>query len=178
MGVLHGWIANDSLNCRSGLVAHAAVMTLLGLLSDFTPAFAKSPISALESHTIGARKRVITSTHRFFGAASFISTRLALIRVVRSWPEWRVFVFDREEDVATKEPRQPEIENSGIGSSQIVESIVPGRKQLLGISDAESHGSRNTIMTCIFCGQIHRTRRTIESGVRARTVANAGDGRA
>jgi hypothetical protein len=36
-----------------GLVAHAAVMTLLGLLSGFTPAFAKSPTAALETHTIG-----------------------------------------------------------------------------------------------------------------------------
>jgi hypothetical protein len=35
------------------LVAHAAVMTLLGLLSGFTPAFAKSPTVALETHTIG-----------------------------------------------------------------------------------------------------------------------------
>jgi hypothetical protein len=35
------------------LVAHAAVMTLLGLLSGFTPAFAKSPTAALETHTIG-----------------------------------------------------------------------------------------------------------------------------
>ena len=36
-----------------GLVAHAAVMTLLGLLSGFTPAFVKSPTAALETHTIG-----------------------------------------------------------------------------------------------------------------------------
>jgi len=36
-----------------GLVAHAALMTLLGLLSGFTPAFAKSPTAALETHTIG-----------------------------------------------------------------------------------------------------------------------------
>ncbi len=35
------------------LVAHGAVMTLLGLLSGFTPIFAKAPIAALEAHTIG-----------------------------------------------------------------------------------------------------------------------------
>jgi hypothetical protein len=36
-----------------GLVAHAAVMTLLGLFSGFTPALVKSPTAALETHTIG-----------------------------------------------------------------------------------------------------------------------------
>jgi hypothetical protein len=35
------------------LVAHGAFMTLLGLLSGFTPIFAKAPIAALEAHTIG-----------------------------------------------------------------------------------------------------------------------------
>lgn len=36
-----------------GLVAHAAIMTLLGLLAGFTPAFVKAPTAALETHTIG-----------------------------------------------------------------------------------------------------------------------------
>ena len=35
------------------LIAHAAVMTLLGLLSGFTPIFAKAPTAALSAHTIG-----------------------------------------------------------------------------------------------------------------------------
>ncbi len=35
------------------LVAHAALMTLLGLLSGFTPVFAKAPRAALSAHTIG-----------------------------------------------------------------------------------------------------------------------------
>src|SRR6266566_3025183 len=35
------------------LVAHAAHMTLLGLLSGFTPALAKAPRAALSAHTIG-----------------------------------------------------------------------------------------------------------------------------
>jgi hypothetical protein len=35
------------------LVAHGAIMTLVGLLSGFTPIFAKAPIAALEAHTIG-----------------------------------------------------------------------------------------------------------------------------
>src|SRR5436309_13091632 len=35
------------------LVAHAALMTLLGLLSGFTPALAKAPRAALSAHTIG-----------------------------------------------------------------------------------------------------------------------------
>ena len=34
-------------------VAHGALMTLVGLLSGFTPIFAKAPIAALEAHTIG-----------------------------------------------------------------------------------------------------------------------------
>jgi hypothetical protein len=36
-----------------GLIAHGAVMTLLGLLSGFTPMFARAPSMALEAHTIG-----------------------------------------------------------------------------------------------------------------------------
>ena len=35
------------------LVAHAAVMTLLGLVSGFTPPFAEAPRAALSAHTIG-----------------------------------------------------------------------------------------------------------------------------
>lgn len=35
------------------LVAHAAVMTLLGLLSGFTTVAAKAPRAALSAHTIG-----------------------------------------------------------------------------------------------------------------------------
>jgi len=45
--------SQTSVTVDRGLVAHAAVMTLLGLLSGFTPAFAKSPTAALETHTIG-----------------------------------------------------------------------------------------------------------------------------
>ena len=36
-----------------GLIAHAAIMTLLGLLAGFTPIFAKAPTAALTAHTIG-----------------------------------------------------------------------------------------------------------------------------
>ena len=35
------------------LIAHAAFMTLLGLLSGFTTVFAKAPRAALSAHTIG-----------------------------------------------------------------------------------------------------------------------------
>jgi hydroxylaminobenzene mutase len=35
------------------LVAHAALMTLLGLLSGFTTVFARAPRAALSAHTIG-----------------------------------------------------------------------------------------------------------------------------
>lgn len=35
------------------LIAHAAIMTLLGLLSGFSPMFAKAPIAGLEAHSIG-----------------------------------------------------------------------------------------------------------------------------
>jgi len=38
--------------CRSFLW-HGALMTLLGLLSGFTPMFAKAPTAALSAHTIG-----------------------------------------------------------------------------------------------------------------------------
>lgn len=38
--------------CRSFL-RHGASMTLLGLLSGFTPLFAKAPTAALSAHTIG-----------------------------------------------------------------------------------------------------------------------------
>jgi len=36
-----------------GLIAHGALMTTLGLLSGFTPLFARAPAAALEAHTIG-----------------------------------------------------------------------------------------------------------------------------
>jgi (hydroxyamino)benzene mutase len=35
------------------LMAHGAIMTLLGLLSGFSPFFAKAPVAGLEAHTIG-----------------------------------------------------------------------------------------------------------------------------
>lgn len=35
------------------LVAHGAIMTLLGLFSGFTPFFAKAPVAGLEAHNIG-----------------------------------------------------------------------------------------------------------------------------
>jgi len=35
------------------LIVHASVMTLLGLLSGFTPIFAKAPTAALTAHSIG-----------------------------------------------------------------------------------------------------------------------------
>lgn len=42
-----------ALAVQQSLIRHAAVMTLLGLLSGFTTAFAKSPEAALSAHTIG-----------------------------------------------------------------------------------------------------------------------------
>jgi len=47
------------------LIAHAAMMTLLGLLSGFSPMFAKSRVAALEAHTIG-----ITQGALLFGLAA------------------------------------------------------------------------------------------------------------
>ena len=41
------------LTVDRSLVAHAAVMTILGLLSGFTPAFAAAPRAALSGHTLG-----------------------------------------------------------------------------------------------------------------------------
>lgn len=35
------------------LLAHGAIMTLLGLLSGFSPFFAKAPVAGLEAHNIG-----------------------------------------------------------------------------------------------------------------------------
>jgi hydroxylaminobenzene mutase len=42
-----------SITADRSLVAHAAIMTLLGLLSGFTPFFAKAPRAALSAHSIG-----------------------------------------------------------------------------------------------------------------------------
>lgn len=42
-----------TVNADRGLIAHGAVMTLLGLLSGFTTMFARAPMAALEAHTIG-----------------------------------------------------------------------------------------------------------------------------
>jgi hypothetical protein len=41
------------LSVDRALVAHAAVMTILGLLSGFTTVFARAPRAALSAHTIG-----------------------------------------------------------------------------------------------------------------------------
>jgi hypothetical protein len=45
--------AGVSLNVDRGLIAHGAIMTLLGLLSGFTPPISRAPGAALEAHTIG-----------------------------------------------------------------------------------------------------------------------------
>ncbi len=42
-----------SVPADHSLVAHAAIMVLLGLLSAFTPFFAKAPRAALSAHAIG-----------------------------------------------------------------------------------------------------------------------------
>jgi (hydroxyamino)benzene mutase len=46
-------IADSNPVADRALIAHGAVMTLLGLLSGFTPLFARAPAAALEAHTIG-----------------------------------------------------------------------------------------------------------------------------
>ncbi len=43
----------STITADRSLVAHGAIMTLLGLLSGFTPFFAKARIAGLEAHTIG-----------------------------------------------------------------------------------------------------------------------------
>jgi hypothetical protein len=71
------------------LVAHAAVMTLLGLLSGFTPAFATSPTVALETHTIGVLQGAL-----FFGLAAVWPSlgsewAVRIARIVRWWVSTR-----------------------------------------------------------------------------------------
>jgi hypothetical protein len=46
-------IADSKPSADRALIAHGAVMMLLGLLSGFTPLFARAPRAALEAHTIG-----------------------------------------------------------------------------------------------------------------------------
>jgi hypothetical protein len=48
-----GESSSVSVGADRSLIAHAAIMTLLGLLSGFTPIFAKAPTAALSAHTIG-----------------------------------------------------------------------------------------------------------------------------
>jgi len=60
------------------LVAHAAVMTLLGLLSGFSPMFVKAPVAALEAHTIG-----VVQGSLMFGLAA-VWPSLGKGRVVRA----------------------------------------------------------------------------------------------
>lgn len=43
----------STVTADRALIAHGAIMTLLGLLSGFTPLFAKARIAGLEAHTIG-----------------------------------------------------------------------------------------------------------------------------
>lgn len=42
-----------NLTADRPLIAHGAIMTLLGLLSGFSTMFAKAPTAGLEAHTIG-----------------------------------------------------------------------------------------------------------------------------
>jgi len=64
-----------------GLVAHGALMTTLGLLSGFTPLFARAPAVALEAHTIGVLQGAM-----LFGLAAIWPT-LGPSRVIVRW--WR-----------------------------------------------------------------------------------------
>jgi hypothetical protein len=45
--------ASTAVTVDRALMAHAALMTLLGLLSGFTPAVALAPRAALSAHLIG-----------------------------------------------------------------------------------------------------------------------------
>lgn len=46
-------VADSKPSADRALIAHGAVMTLLGLFSGFTPLFVRAPGAALEAHTIG-----------------------------------------------------------------------------------------------------------------------------
>ena len=46
-------MAISTITVDRPLIAHGAIMTLLGLISGFTPMIARSPTAALEAHSIG-----------------------------------------------------------------------------------------------------------------------------
>lgn len=46
-------LRTPTVTADRALAAHGAIMTLLGLLSGFSPFFAKAPVAGLEAHTIG-----------------------------------------------------------------------------------------------------------------------------
>jgi hypothetical protein len=69
---------NLTINVDRGLVAHGAIMTLLGLLSGYTPLFAKAPTAALEAHVIGTLQGAT-----LFGLAAIWPALGANRRIVR-----------------------------------------------------------------------------------------------
>jgi hydroxylaminobenzene mutase len=70
--------ATMSVTVDRALVAHGAVMTLLGLLSGFTPAVALAPRAALSAHLIGVVQGAL-----LFGLAA-VWPALGTGRVVRA----------------------------------------------------------------------------------------------
>ena len=69
-----------TISADPGLVAHGAIMLLLGLLSGFSPFFAKAKVAGLEAHNIG----VIQGTLLFALAAIWPSLgRSGLVTAAR-----------------------------------------------------------------------------------------------
>ncbi len=78
--------ANLTIGADRSLIAHGAVMTLLGLASGFTPLVARAPTAALEAHTIGVLQAAM-----LFGLAAIWPTLGPSRGIVRA-ARWCVLI--------------------------------------------------------------------------------------
>lgn len=92
------------------------------------------------------------------------SRTIPLVSIIRSGTRRRLLAFDRDENLASKEKRHSpvEVKGSGTGTAEIVKGSVVGRKELLGIGDAECHRSRSTVLSHVLGREAQGRRGAVE----------------
>jgi len=79
------------MNADRSLIGHGCVMMLLGLLSGFTPLFARAPTAALEAHSIGVLQGTLLFALAAIwpslgsGASITVARYCALIGLYANW---------------------------------------------------------------------------------------------
>src|SRR5579859_4467610 len=77
----------------------------------------------------------------------------------------RTLALDGDVDGAAVEEGQAQIEASGGGAAEVIESVVAGGKQLIRVGDGEGDGVRSAVGTRGDGGGIDGRRRAIEARV-------------